>query len=39
MVESQTTSLPAAGEILQSKSDKRTYKFIVLENKMKCILI
>ena len=39
MVESKPTSLPAAGEIIQSASDKRTYKFIQLENKMRCILI
>ena len=39
MVESKPKSIPAAGEIIQSASDKRTYKFIQLENKMRCILI
>ena len=32
-------TLPASGEIIKSKSDKRTYKYITLKNKLQCILI
>ena len=39
MVEATNTSLPASGEIIKSKSDKRIYKYITLPNKMQCILI
>jgi insulysin len=40
MVESKTYQpLAASGEIIKSQSDKRTYKYITLKNKLQCILI
>ena len=39
MTESKPQSLPARGEIIKSKSDKRTYKYITLPNLIDCILI
>ena len=39
MVESTSSPMPASGEIITSKSDKRIYKYITLLNKMQCILI
>ena len=39
MTETKPQSLPARGEIIKSKSDKRTYKYITLPNLIDCILI